>query len=483
MKKLVLIHGALGSPKEFEQVTLLLTSAYEVFNYCIPGHDQMDAKKFHFDAFAQDLSEFLAKIGPAYIFGFSMGGYIALHAASQNSENILGIVTLGTKFDWNAAIAQKESAILTINFLQEKAHPFYQHLADLHQSRLDKLLKDTADLMLDLGRSPRISNQTVKNLAIPIYILRGGKDRMVSQEESIQIAHHCQKGNYREIPYLPHPLFLISPKDMARLIKTHVQALEFEVVETSAGPINFLRIDAPENKRDFSCLFLHEALGSIAQWEDFPVQLCRELGTNGIILEMPGYGFSQQPMGNRDSRYLHHYGLEVLQSFRTQLAHEKPLLLIGHSDGGTEALLHAHKHPSQLVGVVTLAAHIRNEKETKSGIPPAIAAYEAGKLNALQIYHAEKTDDVFNAWSQTWLADFFKDWDITGDIQYLNIPGLILQGEIDQYGTQQQVFEIAKCFNAPVETCIIADCGHAPHLEKTITTIEAIAKWSIKLTR
>jgi pimeloyl-ACP methyl ester carboxylesterase len=228
---------------------------------------------------------------------------------------------------------------------------------------------------------------------------------------------------------------------------------------------------------DIFVLFLHEALGSIGQWRNFPQLLCDALGMPGFMYERQGHGASDPLNGTRDKNYLHHYAWQELpEVIRTLIPAGKKVLLVGHSDGGTIALLYASKFPKQVAGIVTMAAHIFVEDETLAGIHPAIEAYHAGKLAGLQKYHGPQTETLFFAWANTWLHPDFRDWNIEADIQEISCPALIIQGKNDQYGTAMQVETIARLI-AGSHAHILGGCNHHPHLEKTTETVVLISQW------
>lgn len=475
-KPLVLIHGALGSANELKELAELLSQDYSIHNYEIPGHgnraDELAA--FSMEKICLDFSNFLEKIGPSFIFGFSLGGYLALTVAQKSEKNILGIVTLGTKFDWSPETAKKETKGLNISFLKSKVPDFYEYLTTLHREHLPDLLTATASFMLELGNSPAINEATVKKISIPVRIIRGGKDKMVSKEESVQIANAIKQGLYFEIPHFIHPIGYLNKKRVAHMLSVQLASFDYKFLALDDFTIAHHSI---EKNSEYRFIFLHEALGSIAQWKNFPKKLCDKLNISGTIIEMKGYGFSSENKAKRGADYLHRFALEDLPTILNKLDFKENLILVGHSDGGTNALLFGAKHPDKTVALVTMAAHILNEPETKNGIPPAIKAYEEGKLKGLEVFHGEKTEKLFFDWAHTWLNDFFSDWNITRDIQNISIPGLIIQGKDDQYGTDEQVHKIADCFDAKVEKLFLKECGHAPHLEKQEEILNKIYNW------
>lgn len=233
----------------------------------------------------------------------------------------------------------------------------------------------------------------------------------------------------------------------------------------------------PEGKIDDSLvlLFLHEALGSIGQWKAFPELLCKQLGLNGIIYERQGHGASSPFTSKRTKNYLHEYAwIELPELIDTLLPPEKKVLLVGHSDGGTIALLFAAKYPKKVHSIITMAAHVINEPETQKGISPAINAFVAGKLDGLRKYHGNKTEELFYAWANTWLDDDFFTWNICTDIQTIEAPLLAIQGENDQYGTLKQLNLIESSLKKPISKVVLPNCGHHPHLEQMSSVLDTI---------
>ncbi|RFC54990.1 alpha/beta fold hydrolase [Brumimicrobium aurantiacum] len=480
MEKLVLIHGALGSPTEFNTIQSHFERNYEVHVYTIPHHGEFKQSTipFEIDFLTNDLLDFLQNLGPSYIYGFSLGGYLAIAAAQKDESNILGIVTQGTKFHWTKDAAAKETKTLTVDFLAKKAEGFYNYLNQLHGDYLPELLAKTADFMTKLGENPVISSKTVEKLNIPIRFTRGGKDKMVTEEETLTIVQATPKGRYFEIPGMIHPLGFISAKHSIRHISIQLESLNYQWSTTPFGEMAYKVFGEIKSESEPVILFLHEAIGSIAQWKNFPQKLCSKLKLPGIAIEFPGYGFSESETKVRDENYLHEFALENLPAFLNSIELENPLFIIGHSDGGTNALLYSKRFPNNVKGIVTMAAHYINEKETRAGIQPAIDAWNDGKLKGLAYFHGQKTERLFFAWANTWLTPAFKDWNISNDIKNNTVPALILQGNDDQYGTDQQVHGIVELLNN-AQAYFIPECGHAPHLEKQEEVIKAIENfWS-----
>lgn len=212
-------------------------------------------------------------------------------------------------------------------------------------------------------------------------------------------------------------------------------------------------------------VFLHEGLGSIAMWKDFPLLVADHLELDVLIYDRNGYGASDPLKEQRGADYLHKAAYEELPEVLNVLAPDRKVILWGHSDGGTIALLNAAINKNCLA-VVTEAAHVFVEKETLEGITPAIQAFEAGKLKGLEKFHGEKTSTIFYAWAHTWLAPFFKNWNICEEIKNVKIPVLSIQGADDQYGTHRQLELIQESVAGHCEIIEIENCGHTPHKDQ-----------------
>lgn len=225
-------------------------------------------------------------------------------------------------------------------------------------------------------------------------------------------------------------------------------------------------------------VFLHEALGSIPQWKSFPMQLCEQNGLSGILIERSGHGKSDGLQESRDIDYLHKYAFETEQTLLELLPPKQPILFIGHSDGGSIALILGNSQRLNIQGIVTMAAHTFVEEETRAGIAPAVNAFEEGKLDGLYKIHGEKTKELFYAWANIWQNERFSSWDIRSEIESFDLPVLAIQGNNDQYGTTKQVDSIVGNKTNRQGTIINA-CGHHPHLEKTMETLQLIHHWYV----
>lgn len=209
-------------------------------------------------------------------------------------------------------------------------------------------------------------------------------------------------------------------------------------------------------------VFLHEGLGSIGQWRDFPRALAEATGLGAVIYDRQGFGGSD-PLDRGNQQYLQREDLSSLAAVLDVCSVHAPVL-IGHSDGGTIALLYAAQLPERPRGVVTLAAHVFVEEKTLAGIGAAVQAFETGELKQrLSRYHAENTDSMFCGFKDDWLQPRYREWNIEACLQNIRCPLLVIQGEDDEYGTAAQVEAITAGVSGPVGSVLIPGCGHSPH--------------------
>ncbi len=229
---------------------------------------------------------------------------------------------------------------------------------------------------------------------------------------------------------------------------------------------------------DRPCLvFLHEGLGSVEMWKDFPALLCRATGCPGLVYDRLGYGRSSPQIDRRTVQYLHDYALLELPQVVGQLLADMPYILVGHSDGGSISLIYgAQKRPS-LRGIISEAAHVFVDDETIAGIEETTAAWDAGQLTGLAKYHGDKTETIFKAWSETWLSAWFRSWDIRYVLPSVEVPVLVIQGQTDKYGTEAQVNAIASQCAGDARAEMIPDCGHAPHHEAQEKVLELMSEF------
>jgi pimeloyl-ACP methyl ester carboxylesterase len=210
-------------------------------------------------------------------------------------------------------------------------------------------------------------------------------------------------------------------------------------------------------------VFLHEGLGSVSLWKDFPDAFCRAHGLTGLVFSRYGYGRSTpRPHGERwPVDFMEQQAWDVLPALLAHLGLTKPWLF-GHSDGASIALLAAARHGALLSGVIVAAPHVMVEDVSIASIAQARAAYLAGPLRERLARHHADVDSAFWGWNDVWLDPAFRAWDIRAEVARIRVPLLAIQGEDDEYGTLDQVREIARL--APqAQVLVLPGCGHTPH--------------------
>ncbi|KAB1066275.1 alpha/beta fold hydrolase [Salibacter halophilus] len=229
-----------------------------------------------------------------------------------------------------------------------------------------------------------------------------------------------------------------------------------------------------ENASGPIIVFLHEALGSIGQWKDFPELLCRATNCRGLIYERQGHGKSTGLTSVRTPNYMHDYAWQELPELLNALEIEEKVHLFGHSDGGSIALLFSAKHPEKVNKVITEAAHVIVEDVTLNGIKPVREHFLSDPVfkEKLARYHFDNTESIFLAWCDTWLSPDFRNWDITQEIKSIQATLLSFQGSDDEYGTHEQLDLIKKSVGQNALVKEIAGCKHIPHLEKKEEVLE-----------
>ncbi|MGW8393561.1 alpha/beta fold hydrolase [Pseudoduganella sp. HUAS MS19] len=221
-------------------------------------------------------------------------------------------------------------------------------------------------------------------------------------------------------------------------------------------------------------VFLHEGLGCIGMWKEFPQRLCAATGCAGLAYERQGYGRSSPQAVPRSIHYLHQFALAELPAVLERLAPGREHVVVGHSDGGSIALIYAAGRPQGLRGVVSIAAHVFVEDITIEGIRAVLAAHTKGKMRALGRYHGDKAEQVFSSWADTWLAPWFRQWNIEYLLPAIACPLLAMQGSEDHYGSGAQLDTIER--GAPgARQLLLPACGHSPHIEQPEAALQAMA--------
>ena len=211
-------------------------------------------------------------------------------------------------------------------------------------------------------------------------------------------------------------------------------------------------------------VLLHEGLGSVGMWRDFPGRLAHATNCNAVVYSRYGYGRSDALTQARTVRYMHDEALLVLPQVLDALGIADPIL-VGHSDGGSIALVHAGAHVRPVQAVIAMAPHVMVEDISVQSIAAAKVAFETSDLpQRLARYHAD-VDSAFWGWNRIWLDPAFRDWNIEEYLPRIRCPVLAIQGEDDEYGTLAQVEGIRR--RAPhTEVVVLSGCGHSPHRDQ-----------------
>jgi len=247
-------------------------------------------------------------------------------------------------------------------------------------------------------------------------------------------------------------------------------------VEVGGARLEVLRIPGAGPHAP-TLVFLHEALGSVSIWRDFPQALCRRTGAAGLVYSRQGHGQSDPFAGSpvRPADFHHREAWIVLPELLRKLAIERPYL-VGHSDGATITLLAAARLP--LLGCAAMAPHVFIEELTLEGILAAERQLDT-LMPALGRHHRDPAA-VFAAWRQTWLLPEFRGWNVEAEVREIAVPTLLIQGEDDQYGSLRQLDRIERAIAAgrpgtPVSRRVMAGVAHVPWKEAPQATLDAIA--------
>lgn len=246
-----------------------------------------------------------------------------------------------------------------------------------------------------------------------------------------------------------------------------------DLIQLKQTALEVVQIPAtPAAKHLAPLVFLHEGLGSVAMWHSregfWPQTVCDTTGRAGLVYSRTGYGLSQTIDDVRGAHrlapdYMHHEAWDVLPELLQTLGIEKPVL-IGHSDGGTIALLYAARHP--LSACIVMAPHVMVEDISIQAIQAAREAYVSGNLRErLARFHAD-VDGAFWQWNDVWLSDAFQSFDIRALCQDIACPVLALQGVDDAYGSLRQIEDICPQHGS-IERHAIPHCGHSPHRDQS----------------
>ncbi len=220
---LLLLHGALGSKQQFEPLSKALEEHFDVHSLDFDGHGSVPASRqtFRIEGFAEDVALYLERhnLTSVHIFGYSMGGYVALYLANKQPQRIQSIITLGTKFAWNPETAAKEASMLSPERMKEKIPSFVKRLEMLHPaSDWSSVVEKTKEMMLTLGNAPLLATTALGVTQQRVRIGIGDRDEMVTLEETVSAYKALPTSELAVLPNTPHALEKVSTKRLSMMI-------------------------------------------------------------------------------------------------------------------------------------------------------------------------------------------------------------------------------------------------------------------------
>jgi pimeloyl-ACP methyl ester carboxylesterase len=252
-------------------------------------------------------------------------------------------------------------------------------------------------------------------------------------------------------------------------------APEFKFLTIDGKRLETLRYPPAGPGADATIVMLHEGLGSIAMWKDFPEQVAEATGCGVLAYSRSGHGKSERLAEKRSVGFIHHEGTVVLPELLAKLGIQRPILL-GHSDGGSIALIYAGTWPERLRGLILEAPHVFVEEFGLRSTVAIRKLYESTDLRQkLSRYH-EHADEMFRGWNDIWLDPQFREWNIEGFLGAISCPTLVIQGESDEYGTVAHVEAIHRGVTG-AQALILPRCGHSPHRDQPELTLDVISKF------
>jgi pimeloyl-ACP methyl ester carboxylesterase len=234
----------------------------------------------------------------------------------------------------------------------------------------------------------------------------------------------------------------------------------------------------PPPDEAMTLVFIHEGLGCVEMWGNFPEQVAAKTGCGALVYSCAGYGGSDPIELPRRVNFMHDEATLTLPQVLDETG-VREAVLVGNSDGASIALVHAGSEEGCRVrGLVLEAPHVFVEQVTIDSITRAAEQYEGGGLKrSLERYHHSNVDCAFSGWNQVWLDPEFRSWNIEDYLPKIRVPILVIQGENDEYGTLRQVQSIERECSGSVQSLIVKDCGHNPHRDQPDRTVKVITSF------
>jgi len=229
-------------------------------------------------------------------------------------------------------------------------------------------------------------------------------------------------------------------------------------------------------------VFLHEGLGCVSMWRDFPERLAGATGCSALVYSRTGYGRSDPCALPRSIHFMHDEGRKVLPELLKSAGIRK-CILVGHSDGGSIAIIYAGSVATiPILGLITESTHVFYEEKTVDAIRKTGELFNKGDLRRkLKKYHGDNVDCAFWGWNGAWLHPDFRHWNLEEYVPGIKVPMLVIQGENDEYGTPAQVESIARLSGAGAEVLMLSNCGHNPHKEQDAVVFQAMKNFICRI--
>lgn len=247
-----------------------------------------------------------------------------------------------------------------------------------------------------------------------------------------------------------------------------------ETIDIAGTSLEYIRFG--RERTGAPLVFLHEGVGSVDQWKDFPRRVADALSRPALVYSRLGYGRSSPLAAPRNPDYMHDEALVTLPALLDRLELERPIL-IGHSDGASIALIHAGAARRPVCGLVALAPHVFVEDVSIASIARAKELYETTDLRARLARYHDDVDSAFRGWNDIWLAPAFREWSIERVLATIECPVLLIQGRDDEYGTIAQVDAIERQLQVRVERILLERCGHSAFRDAPDATLEAVTRF------
>lgn len=253
----------------------------------------------------------------------------------------------------------------------------------------------------------------------------------------------------------------------------HTITSQTHTIPTPQGPLR-AQVWNPDLAQGAPIVLLHDSLGCVALWRDFPAQLTQATGRSVVAYDRLGFGQSAPYPGTLPLSFVPDEATQGLAAVLAYLGLDT-FVALGHSVGGGMAVYAAAAYPARCQALVTIAAQTFVEARTTAGIRAAQQQFaQPGAMDKLAKYHADKADWVLHAWTDSWLSEAFAHWRLDDVLPQVQCPTLVIHGALDEYGSAAHPQSIARLVQGPATLALLPGCGHVPHREQTAHCLELI---------